>query len=260
MNQSVLKALDILNLFSEHRKQLTLTAISQELDMPKPTAYRMLSAMEQRGFIKKHKKSDHDSHYTLGLKLLMLGQLVKEQLDIRHIASPHMITLAGKITEDVHLLILDGQDAVYIEKAECQNPYRMNIHIGSRLDLHEGPAPMLLLSHQSDLFINNYLNQNVLTDSGEPYKIKIQIMIEELKSIRIQGYCIQHLSLEHDYIGMAYPIYNIEQQLSGVLSVLAPTMRFIGNKGEGVQAEIEKAAKLISADLGYKSDILFPQE
>ncbi len=252
MNQSVLKALDILNLFSEQRKQLTLTSISQELDMPKPTAYRMLSAMEQQGFIKKHKKSEHDSHYTLGMKLLTLGQLVKAQLDIRHIASPHMQILAEKITEDVHLLILDGQDAVYIEKAGYSTPYRINIHIGSRLDLYDGAAPMLLLAHQPELFVENYLTSHVLTEAREPYAVKIQIILEELKAIRSKGYCIQHLHSDHDYLGIAYPVFNTDQKVAGALSVLAPTLRFIGKEGESIQADIEKTAHRISADLGFQ--------
>lgn len=254
MNQSVLKALDILNLFNEDRRRLTLRSISKTLDIPKPTAYRMLSAMEQRGYIQKHKVSEQSSYYTLGLKMLLLGQLVKDQLDIRQIARPIMQELALKISEDVHLMILDHHDAVYIEKAECQNPFRMHIQIGSRLSLQHRPGPMVLLAFQNDVFIRDYLESVMSDDSGAPFQVKIKVMKETLNTIREQGYHVQPFHSDrdsHDSVGIAYPIFNSDKNIAGVLSIYVPTMKVLGSNGEHLQKEIENAANSISRKLGF---------
>ena len=79
MNQSVLKALKLLDLFTEETYELSLKEISLRSNLPKPTAYRLLSALEEAGFLNKAKENEHDSRYRLGLKLLELGQLVADK-------------------------------------------------------------------------------------------------------------------------------------------------------------------------------------
>src|SRR5699024_2586005 len=115
MNQSVIKALGILELFVEE-KELSLQEISEKANLPKPTAYRMLTTLQFCGMLYKTKESTHDSRYGLGLKLLEYGNLVSERLELRAIALPHMEKLARDINEVIHLVIARQQEAVYIEK------------------------------------------------------------------------------------------------------------------------------------------------
>src|SRR5690625_4626581 len=109
MNQSVLKALDILDLFIMN-KELSLQEISDKANIPKPTAYRMLSTLESCGMLYKEKESTHDSRYGLGLKLLEYGNLVSERLELREISLPHMENLAKEINEVIHLVIAHQQE------------------------------------------------------------------------------------------------------------------------------------------------------
>src|SRR5690625_1991232 len=104
MNQSVIKALGILDLFVEE-KELSLQEIADMSEIPKPTAYRLLSTLENCGMLYKVKVSTHDSRYGLGLKLLELGNLVSERLELREIAVPYMEKLAEEINEVIHLVI-----------------------------------------------------------------------------------------------------------------------------------------------------------
>ncbi|RKJ33402.1 IclR family transcriptional regulator, partial [Butyricicoccus sp. 1XD8-22] len=81
--------------------------------MPKPTVYRLLSSLEYMGFLTKSKNSIHDVRYQLGIKLLELGGLVADGLELRKSALPHMQLLQSEINETVHLVIRDGDEAVY---------------------------------------------------------------------------------------------------------------------------------------------------
>lgn len=72
MNQSIQKALQILDLFIEEGGgELTLHQISEKTNIPKPTAYRILTTLESGDILYKTKSSRHDSRYRLGLKLLV---------------------------------------------------------------------------------------------------------------------------------------------------------------------------------------------
>lgn len=53
MNQSVIKALKLLDFFSSEQKELTLSELSNKSDMPRPTAYRLLSSLKHVVFCQK---------------------------------------------------------------------------------------------------------------------------------------------------------------------------------------------------------------
>src|SRR5690625_7438545 len=95
MNQSVLKALAILSLFIEE-EELSLQEITEKTNIPKPTAYRLLTTLESEGILYNVKTSTHDSRYGLGLKLLELGNLVAERIELRKVALPYMEQLDRK--------------------------------------------------------------------------------------------------------------------------------------------------------------------
>ena len=47
-----------------------------------------------------------------------------------------MQMLVNEINETVNLAILDGSEVVYIERVECKERIRINLHTGSRVALH----------------------------------------------------------------------------------------------------------------------------
>src|SRR5690625_408771 len=146
MNQSVTKALQLLELFAEEQGELTLQDISLKAEMPKPTVYRLLTTLENYGYVYKTKKSTHDSRYGLGLKLLELGQLVSERLELREIARPFMEKLAEAINEVIHLVIEKDNKAIYIEKVDSTRALRLMTRVGKSSPLYIGSGPKLLLA------------------------------------------------------------------------------------------------------------------
>ncbi|HLR67907.1 MAG TPA: IclR family transcriptional regulator, partial [Virgibacillus sp.] len=129
-NESVIKSLDILDVLRETEQELTLSEISEKTEISISTTYRILSTLESRKYLTKIKYSNQDIRYFLGLKFLSLGQVASEHLDLRIIALPHMKALRNDINEVVHLTVLDGNQAVYIEKVESTRNLRLYTAIG----------------------------------------------------------------------------------------------------------------------------------
>ena len=102
-NTTVIKTLDILNLFAHHAK-LSLQELMNLTGMPRTSLLRMLASLEEMGFLQK----DSDGKYNLGLIFLEFGQRVAERLDIRRIALPVMRQLQQDADEAVNLIIVDG--------------------------------------------------------------------------------------------------------------------------------------------------------
>lgn len=252
MSQSVLKALDILALFTSEHHEFTLSALSKALDMPKPTAYRLLTTLESRGFLRKQRHSEHDIRYVLGLKLLELGNLVSEKLEVRQVAFPFMKKLCEEINEDVHLVIADESDAIYIEKVEGNQALRLHTNVGMRSALHVGSGPKLLLAFKKPAFIAHYLEETDFSaPTTHPSIMTHYDLSMEIEEIKRNGYSVSRGEQDAETIGVSYPVRDHTGTVCAALAVSGPTIRFFGDRGQHIQEETRKTAEVISQQLGY---------
>ena len=76
---SVNKVLNILEFLGQQKRSIGLPELSQSLDMPKPTVFRYLVTLEERGYVRKMPDNDD---YVLGLKVLELSNWALGQLTV----------------------------------------------------------------------------------------------------------------------------------------------------------------------------------
>lgn len=251
MNQSVIKAMKLLHLFTEGTPELTLKEIATKADMPKPTAYRLLSALEASNMLYKTKENEHDSRYRLGLKLLELGQIVSEQLELRDIALPFMEKLAEEINEVIHLVIINQDEATYIEKVESTRALRLFTKIGKSVPLYIGSGPKLLLAYLSEEKQDTILNAAKLHPIREQYPIDKKKLKKELAHIREKGYAYSIGEQDADTTGVSYPLYDYSNQVIAALTVSGLSSYYEGESLERIKLITAQTAQNISKELGY---------
>lgn len=251
MNQSVTKALGLLDLFTDERPELSLKEITSLSDMPKPTVYRLLTTLESCGFLYKSKDTEHDSRYRLGLKLLELGQRVSNQLELREISLPYMEQLAQDINEVVHLVIIHQDKAVYIEKVDSTRALRLYTRVGKSLPLYIGSGPKMLLA-----FLHEDKQREILRDPAFTAYIHEQDrdaegFLIELENIQTSGYAYSIGEQDADTTGISYPIYNHKRQTIAALAVSGLSSHFSGKNLSFLKQETKETAETISRQLGY---------
>lgn len=251
MNQSVIKALKLLDFFTEDTRELSLKEITRKANLPKPTVYRLLSSLEQSGFLMKVNENEQDTKYRLGLKLLELGNLVSEQLEIRTIAKPYMEALANDINEAVHLVILHDYQAIYIEKVDSNRALRLYTNVGKSSPLYIGSGPKLLLAFLNDQKQNEIVSHEPLYPLMDDRPINKQKLLQELKEIREKGYSISIGEQDIDTTGVSYPVYDYQKKVAAALTVSGLSSHFEGENLEYIKQKTKKAAQDISAALGY---------
>lgn len=251
MNQSVLKALQLLEYFKV-QPELTLAELAELAQMPKPTAFRLIASLEAGGFLVKTKNSSHDVKYRLGLKLLELGTYVADQMDYRKVALPYMQQLNRELNEAVHLAVLDGEEATYVEKVEGHNYIRLNSKVGGRLPLYAGSAPKLLLAFLDQAKIDEILRNRELRKFTENTVTDKDKLLEELKKIRNQGYSYTEAEFYPDIGGFSFPIRNHRGAVIAALVVSAPINRFTEENKARIKERMKETASNISSALGYK--------
>lgn len=252
MNQSVLKALKLLDLFTEETDELSLKEISLRSNLPKPTAYRLLSALEAAGFLNKTKESEHDSRYSLGLKLLELGQLVSDKLEVRKIALPYMQELGREINEVIHLVVINQGEAVYIEKVDSTRALRLYTRVGKSAPLYAGSGPKLLLAYlpeekQKEIIL---LAKTATFPNGKP--IQTDQLAKDLDKIKKQGFSWSSGEQDEDTTGISYPIFDFRKEVVAALAVSGLSSHFTGEHLELIKQKTNQTAEAISDKLGYR--------
>jgi len=251
MNQSVLKAIQLLELFTDKDSELTLHEISERSNIPKPTAYRLLMTLESGGLLEKKVESAHDAKYRLGLKLLELGELVARRLELRNIALPIMQKLAEQINEAIHLVIVNHDKATYIEKVDSDRALRLNTRIGKSIPLYIGSGPKLLLA-----YLSKEKQEKILSDPLEPLadgrEVNKEQLRQELETIRKNGYAFRVSEQDLDTTGISFPIFNYEGKVIASLAISGLSSYYEGENLEKIKEKSEGAAQNISKQLGYR--------
>ncbi|MFJ8066970.1 IclR family transcriptional regulator [Psychrobacillus sp. NPDC096426] len=245
-NKTVVRSMDILNLFIEHAA-LTFQDIIELSNIPKTSVYRMLLTLEEMGFIEK----GDDSKYRLGLLFLTYGNLVSSRLDIRQIAYPIMQDLHKELKEAINLIVKQGDEAIYIEKVDIYQKVRLYTAIGRRSPLYAGACSRVLLSFLQDDEIEGYIENVELKPIALGTIINKEQLLESIQYARTSGYTISHSELENHTSAIAAPIFNFKGEVIAGISIAGIEANY---QNENVAIFAEKAmaaANEISEKLGY---------
>src|SRR3981081_860094 len=95
MEQTVQKALNLLEALVRSDRPRRLTELSRELGLTKPNVYRLLSTLSTLGYVK---KDPNTSLYSPTLKLWEMGSLLVRDVDLRTVAGPRL----RRLCDDPH--------------------------------------------------------------------------------------------------------------------------------------------------------------
>lgn len=253
MNQSVLKAIDILNCFTI-KKELSIIELSEMTKMPKTTVFRLVSSLEEGGLLVKNRKTSHDVTYHMSLRIVELGKHVMDQLEYREVAYPHMKTLNEELNELVHLVTREGDEAVYVETIDSTKLIRLVVKVGRRSPLYAGSGPKLLLAHMEPSAQKEYLDSVEIKKITDNTIDNVEDLKKELARIKTLGYSKSHAEHFPNTIGFSFPIYDYTHHVIASLGVSIPSSDYSHDREEIIITKTRNTAMAIARDLGYKGD------
>lgn len=253
MNQSVLKAIELLNCFTI-KKELSIIELSEMTNMPKTTVFRLVSSLEEGRLLVKNRKTSHDVTYQMSLRIVELGKHVMDQLEYREVAYPHMKTLNEELNELVHLVTREGDEAVYVETIDSSKLIRLVVKVGRRSPLYAGSGPKLLLAHMEESAQKTYLDSMEIKKMTENTIDNEEDLKKELARIKERGYSKSHAEHFPNTIGFSFPIYDYTNHVIASLGVSIPSSDYSQDREDMMITKIRETAIAIATDLGYKGN------
>jgi DNA-binding IclR family transcriptional regulator len=247
MLQTLQKAGELLALFDREHTEWGVREAATKLKIAKSSAHDLMSSLAQLGFLNR----TEENRYRLGWRLVTLSETLLATTELRKEAHPVMEELAAQYQETIHLAVLDGTQAVYVDKLEGRQAVRVELtSLGARLYAHCSALGKVLLAHSPEEAVRHIIQtaglprftDNTITDKED--------LLQSLSKIRKQGYAYDMEEILPDLCCVAAPIYNHNGQVIAAISMSIPAYRFKRSQAE-FREGILRAAKTISARLGY---------
>ena len=251
--QTIARASLILDILGQSPQGISIRELSAKIKLPKGTTHRLLSSLSYFGYVKQDPKT---RDYFLGFKLVELGNLLLNQLDLRKEAEPFLRDLAERMKETVHMVAMDRDEVVYIDKVETeQNPsgLRMASRIGLRNPPHSCAVGKVLLADFADEALESFLKGRILSRRTENTMTDSAQLKEHLKQVRKQGYALDDEENERGIRCVSAPIYNETGRAVAAISISGPAFRVTKKVvQETLKKEVMRTALKISQRLGFR--------
>ena len=183
---SVRRALAIIETVA-HVNDMTVSGISRKIHAPKSSTHTILLTLERSGFLRRDVRT---GHYSLGLKIFDLVSLGHGETDLREQARPYLLNLAAQTKLTAHLAVLDGDQMVYVDKAESPGLVKMNTWIGRRIDAHCTALGKVLLAHLPTPQFDQLFKFKALTRRTPRTIVAKEALRREMQKIRAHGYAV----------------------------------------------------------------------
>ncbi len=250
--QTIERASLILDILGTRPQGLSIGELSKKTGFPKGTTHRLLTSLAYFDYVRQDAMT---KNYQLGFKLVELGNRLLSQLDFRTEAHPYLIELAERTRETVHMVILDRNEALYVDKVDAgqhAGGLRMASMLGSRIPTHCSAVGKVMLA-----FLSEEKLVEIVSDKGLPRRTENTITdIEELKAhlqhIREQGYALDDEENEKGIKCVAAPIRDQSGKVIAAISISVPGIRIrIDTLLTTLKDQITATAVKISKKLGY---------
>lgn len=248
--QSVARALSILELFDDINRELSIKEISVKLDLNKSTVHSLLKTLKEYGYISQNNET---TNYSLGWKLYERGHLMVSQMDIRNVARVHLEKLNEQTNQTVHLVTLQGKEAIYIDKINGHSSLVIYSRIGKRVPLHTSGVGKVLTAFLDENQLKSLLDGYIYEKRTEKSIDSYERFIEALEEVREIGYAKDYEENEPGIICFAMPVRDFSEEVIAAVSVSTPKSHFNDEISERNYQCLKNCVEAISNNLGYKN-------
>jgi len=245
------KAFRVLHALSQIERDVDLSTLAEQTDLPKSTLVRLLHTMKLHNVVQQDNKS---RRYRLGWGLIHLGRAAERQFDLERVVLPYLEQLAQETGETASFAVLEGDRAVYLAQVLTSSIIRGVPPIGSELHLHCTAVGKVLLTSFDDERFDRLIREHGLPRATDRTIVNSQQLRTETEKVKRQGFALDNEEAEPGGRCIAAPILNERGDVVAAISITGPTSRILLERVE----EYSEVVKRIAARVGDALSTLTP--
>ncbi len=185
--------------------------------------------------------------------MLSLSRGALSGIDVREVGLPIMRHLMEKTNLTCHLAILDGPDAVYIEKVEPQGFIRMDTWVGRRMRVHATSVGKALVAYIPQERLEKILAERGMEKRTAKTITTLPRLLKDLEKIRQLGYAVDD---EENNMGarcLGAPVFNQDGGIEASIGLSGTINQVNEQTMPRIIESLKDAARHISMGMGYRA-------
>jgi DNA-binding IclR family transcriptional regulator len=223
-NKAMARILTVLSSFASSRPDFGISELSQHLGMTKNMVYRAIKTLVEQDYVMRDRTGQR---YQLGFRVLELQNVTSPEPTFRTLCAPAMQQIHQLTGETVSLTVRALDYSVFIDGIETRKPGVWRLQIGALRPLHANSTGHVFLAFGDDASVAAYVARHEHDPASAPGEaLNADALWQDIAAIRKRGYATSVRSGMLPMAALAFPIWDAEANLHGVISVGGPKERF----------------------------------
>jgi len=215
------RALRVLRFLATQPDPVTLDRLAQAVGLPRSTAYHLVTAMIEEGFVV-HLPDEH--RYGLGLAAFEVGSGYSRQEPLQRISRRYLVGLVDKVGHSAHLAVLHGRDVLYVLEERSPGRPPLVTDVGVRLPAHltaSGRAILAALPHNQVRAL--YPDRSAFVDRHGIGPTSLSALRSLLTETRRRGYAFENGEVTPGFASVAAVVLDHNGHPAAGLAVTYPS-------------------------------------
>ncbi len=216
---------------------LSAKQISEELEIPRTTAFRILKTLSAEAFI-----DERAGRYRPGAGMLALGMKSLSASALRDAARETVAELAETTGETAHVLVPFQASAVILEVRDSPHPLRVASRPGDFADLHCSAGGKAMLAFDDRPEIAAYLERPRLAKRTGKTITDVDELKKEIGRVKKQGYSLDDGEYHEGVRCIGAPVFGADLRFAASIGITGVASRIAIKRVPSLAKEVIAAA------------------
>lgn len=235
------RAIDVLELIAAGGR-LGISDIADRLDVHRSTVARIISSLQQRGFVE---ETNVRGQYQLGFAVVRLAEATVAQNALIEAAQPECDELANVLGETVNLAVIDRSYTMNVLECSSDRHVALRTWVGQVSPAHATATGKVLFSETSRTYLEKRLGATFTRFTPRTIT-DIDSFCRELERVRVSGWAATAEELEEGLNSVAVAVRSpVTRRIVAALCVSGPSYRLLEERFAEVAGVLSAAAERI---------------
>ncbi|SPT68927.1 IclR family transcriptional regulator [Anaerobiospirillum thomasii] len=246
------KAMDIIELLTNEKREMGVTEISRRLNLVKSGTFRILNTLKDRGFIFQNSQT---KAYGLGLKFYFVGAEVQSRLPLCVAAQKALSPLSEYFKQSFYLAIpfLSSdreQEIIIIYTTACREIKSVvnKISAGLIVPAHSLAIGQCILAHMSDSELQT-IKGSELSKVTDDTIVSWSVLEKKIEQIRDKNVAVCDGTFCENIMDIAVGVYDSMHYPIGAIGIYGNSIEIKGVQRDSLIRKLNAASAKISESL-----------
>ncbi|MCI8837607.1 MAG: IclR family transcriptional regulator [Hungatella sp.] len=247
LNRTTQRTVEILKLISRNPDGITLDEICARLDLPKTSAYDIITTLVEMGMA--NVKKGARQTYTIGLTAYRIGINYTNNLDFLGLIEPELRAFAKSVGKTVFFGVRSDHDVVYICKFEPENPIITTATVGTKNPMYCTSLGKAILAYTDEETRQQILSRIKFRKKTDNTIMSRGALEAELDKVKRQGYALDAREMEDHMECAGAAVFGPDGSVMGAISVSSLYKQ--GEDYDALGKVVSRKAEEVSRLLGF---------